>query len=152
MIRSMTRSSALSLALAACSAPSQGEASVVWLDRATFAAKVQPVLAARCGSPECHGRPERALSIYSPLRWRADPARLELDEPLSTAELDHDYVASCISASAGDPWDAPALTRKALGDKAGVYHGGGAIFDGTADPDYQALAAWIAAGPRAGAP
>lgn len=129
---------------AACGAPEQGTAEVRLRDRASFESAVQPVLAARCASPECHGRPERPFSTYAPLRFRADPARTHVDEPLDAAELLHNYVASNLFAEAGDPAEAPALTRKPLAERAGVFHGGGVVFDDPSDPDYAALAAWVA--------
>ncbi len=133
-------------AIAGCGAPDPGSSPVPLLDQAVFGAEVQPVLAERCANPTCHGRPERPLSIYAPRRWRADPRRVHLDEPLTADELRHNYVASCaLAAEAERPEDA-LLVRKPLGAEGGLYHGGGPVFDGVADDGYRVVLAWIAAG------
>jgi hypothetical protein len=126
-----------------CSTPQQASIEVRWLDQAVFNTGIEPILDARCASPQCHARPERALSLYAPLRWREDPSQTSVDEPLDPTELSHNYVASCVLAGAGDPADEPALIRKPLGEAGGLYHGGGAVFADTLDADYVAIKAWI---------
>lgn len=135
----------LALALVSCSTPQDTER-VPLLDRATFERDVQPVLASRCANPTCHGRPERALSVYAPLQWRADPLRTHLPEALTPQELDHNYAASCALAALPSADENALLARKPLGDAGGLYHGGGAVFDGPTDASYRTIAAWIARG------
>lgn len=132
------------VASASCTLPEQGRVDVRWLDRTTFDRDVQPILAARCASPQCHGHPARLYSIFAPLRFRADPERVSIDEPLSREELTHNYVASCVAEASADPIEAPWLMRKALGERGGVFHGGGVVFDDVSDPDYATLASWMA--------
>lgn len=87
------------LLLAGCSFPAQGEAPAVDLDYIAFVNDIQPIFEARCANPACHGRPERALSTYVPRRFRADPQKVHLDEPLTEQEMRHNYTAACILAS-----------------------------------------------------
>jgi len=130
----------------ACSVPASDDVEVRWLGYDDFVESVQPVLARACGNPSCHGRPERALSIYSTERWRADRDRLFLVEPLTATELEHNYTASCVLVTeAGLPAEA-LLLRKPLGSRAGVYHGGGDVFDGVTDRDYRKLLQWVEKG------
>lgn len=133
--------SSLSLSLA-CSAPELTRTPIPELDRAVFEREVQPMLAARCASPTCHGRPERALSVFAPGRWRSDAESVHLPGPLTEAELDHNYRASSALAADPAPGDAALLARKPLAG-GGLYHGGGALFDGPTDRDYLALRAWM---------
>lgn len=131
---------------AACGPVDESETPVRWLDHAEFAEAVQPVLAARCGNPSCHGRTARPFAIYSQRNWRLDPARTHLDEPLTETELRHNYDTSCVFASeAASPAEA-LLVLKPLAETAGVAHGGGVIFDGTSDRDYLTLLRWIEGG------
>lgn len=141
----MKLAAVLALALVSCSSQ-EGTISVPLLDRATFARDVQPVLAARCANPTCHGRPERGLSIYAPLEWRRDPSRTFVSEALTQEELDHNYAASCALASVPSPDENALLARKPLGATVGVYHGGGVVFDGPTDEAYRTIIRWIARG------
>jgi hypothetical protein len=70
-----------------------------------------------------------------------------LPEPLDERELRHNFLAACVFAGDGAGGEA-SLSRKPLGDAGGLYHGGGAIFDGRTDDDYRALVAWIHGGSR----
>jgi hypothetical protein len=131
---------------AGCALPEGDAQHVRWLDFESYVAEVQPVFAQRCGNPSCHGRAERAFSIYSPLQWRADPARTHLREPLTEAELVANYTVTCVLVTeAATPEDSVVL-RKALGDAAGTYHGGGAIFEGSTDREYRAVLRWMERG------
>lgn len=144
----MIRAMAAAALLAACSVPVEDATAVRWLDADAFEADVQPILAARCGNPSCHGRPDRPFAVYSPLQWRADAARTHLPEPLTDDELAHNYTAACVFVTeAGWPDDA-LLLRKPLAEAAGTYHGGGPVFDGTSDDDYRTVRAWVEGGWR----
>lgn len=142
----MIRAIAAAALLAACSVPVEDATAVRWLDVDAFEADVQPILAARCGNPSCHGRPDRPFAVYSALQWRADPARTHLPEPLTGDELAHNYTAACVFVSEAEHPDDALLLRKPLADAAGTYHGGGAVFDGTADDDYRTVRAWVHGG------
>lgn len=134
-----------SLALAGCAAPPEGDEDLRLLDRHTFSTIVQPILSKRCSNPSCHGRPERGLSIFAPGRFRADPSRVHLDEPLFEDELFHNYLSTCVfSGGSGEASDAPFAAKPLA---ARVYHGGGAVFAEATDRDYRTFVAWIEAGP-----
>jgi hypothetical protein len=118
-------------------------------DPEAFAAAVQPVLDARCSDPSCHGRPERPLSIYSPLRYRMDPARRFLSEPLTAAELLANQRSveafALASREAGQAASACLVACKPLAAAAGgCGHDGGAIFASRDDREYRALEGWLA--------
>lgn len=129
---------------AACSGPDSGALPVRFGDRATFDADVQPVLAARCANPTCHGRPERALSLFAPHRYRADPARTYIDEPLTEAELAHNHLSASALATEQERPEDSLLVRKPRAEDAGTYHGGGRVFVDDTERDYRTLVAWIA--------
>jgi len=126
-----------------CVAPEDEEVVLRSYDYDRFVAEVQPILAARCANPTCHGRPERALSIYSPLAWRADSARTYLIEELGEDELEHNYDVSRALASESAAPEYCLLLRKPLGDAASTYHGGGDVFEGETDPDYRTMLDWL---------
>ena len=126
-----------------CSAPSQGARDVAPLDRATFDARVEPVLVDRCATAECHGSSQRGLELYAPLEHRADPERVWLLEPLTEAELRHNFEASVVFARVEAWTGGPMLLRKPLADAIGEHHGGGAVFASDADRDWRALRDWV---------
>ena len=135
------------LALAACVELPPPEA-VPAPDLATFAADVQPVLDARCATPSCHGRPERPLTVFSPRRYRRDPARRFLDEPLAADELAANAasVASFGFTIGSDGLEDSLVLRKPLALAAGgARHQGGEIFVSRADREYRALYRWMSA-------
>lgn len=126
-----------------CVAPTEEEVALPRYDFERFAAEVQPVLAARCANPTCHGRPERPLSIYSPLAWRADASRTYLFEEVSEEELGHNYdVTRAMASDAPEP-EQTLLLRKPMGGLASTYHGGGDIFEGETDRDYRTMLEWL---------
>jgi len=127
------------VALAGCANVEQGTTELARLDRAEFAARVLPILTESCANPSCHGRPERALSLYAPRRFREDPTRTFLDEPLTAEELEHNFRASSALVDPHDV-DASLLLRKAIGRA----HGGGVLLDGPNDDRYRTLRAWAA--------
>lgn len=135
----------VAIALAACGAVDRDDVAVRWLDYDVFVTEVQPVLAEKCGNPSCHGRAERAFSIYSHRNWRQDPAALYLPDALTSDELAHNYEASCVLVSEVAAPQETLLLKKTLGNSAGIYHGGGAIFD-ESDRWYRILLAWVEKG------
>ncbi len=119
-------------------------------DQDAFVATIQPILAQRCANPSCHGRPERPLAIYAPMRFRRDPSRTHLDEPLTAREVEHNFWASVVlSTEAERPEDALFIAKPLAKIR---YHGGGAIFDSDDDLNYRHMLAWIADGHLKGAP
>lgn len=136
-----------SFALAAASCgPSQGVQPVAWLDRAAFERDIEPIVERQCADPTCHGRPERPLSLYAPLRWRADASRTHLPELLTADEVTHNWTAACLCASYPTRGEESLFAKKPLAG-AGLYHGGGAQWDGPTDPSYRAVLAWIRGAP-----
>lgn len=123
-----------------CSGPAPGLVATARLDREVFATEVLPILVEGCANPSCHGRPERGLSLYAPRRFREDPARTHLDEPLTAEELEHNFYATTALVDAADP-DGSLLLAKALGAR--VYHGGGAVLESVNDARYRAIRAWV---------
>jgi len=119
----------------------------VALDREFFRCNVQPVLAARCAFPACHGSVRRPLSIYAPGRERYQVGWDQPSTPITEFELDANFgIASgfATTTATGEPW----LLAKPL--TGGYYHRGADlygsenVFLSTSDPGYQILASWIA--------
>ena len=114
-------------------------------DYGRFVSEVQPILASRCANPSCHGRLDRPLAVYAIGMWRADPAQLFENTPLTADELRANYTRACSFIVAGA---APAdclLVRKPLApDAGGATHLGGVVFTDTAEADYRGLLDWIA--------
>ncbi len=111
------------------------------LDAAFFAARVQPILAARCATPVCHGSERRRLRVYAPGLFRRDPRRLHRDEALT----DDEVRANALSAeafAAGASAEESLLVTKPL-DR--VPHLGGRVFT-LPDDDWDTLVAWLRTG------
>ena len=130
----------------ACSLPDGDEEAVRWLDYEQFAVDVQPILAEHCGNPSCHGRPDRAFSLYSHRNWRVDPDELFLPSPLTSDELAHNYTSACVQSSETDNPEDTMLLLKPLGDVSGTYHGGGTLFADTTDRSYRIVLNWLESG------
>ena len=142
------RAALLTLGLAAC-AQSPAPEPLPAGDLGSFAETVQPVLDAHCADPSCHGRPERPLAIYSPLRYRLDPARRYLSEALTSQELAanlRSVEAFALAArEAGLSAAGCGVLCKPLAERAGgCGHAGGAIFPSADDREYRALESWLA--------
>lgn len=140
------RATLLAIALTGCANVEPGTTELARLDRAGFEVSVQPILAESCANPSCHGRPERALSLYAPRRFREDSSRTHLDEPLTPEELAHNFHAASALVDMQSIDQSPLL-RKSLGERSGSYHGGGVVFDGENDDRYRTLRAWAAGAP-----
>lgn len=130
------RAPTLLVALLGCVGNAPREAPA--LDPEVFAARVQPVLAARCASPACHGSDRRRLRVYAPGFFRADPARVHRDEPLSPEELRANERSAAAFALDVAPEES-LLVTKPLGR---VPHLGGRVF-AAPDDDCDALIAWL---------
>jgi hypothetical protein len=152
-----SRSLALVLAAAGC-AGDPGRVVLLRGDAATFASAVQPVYDARCADPSCHGRADRPLAIYSPTRFRRDPARTFIRESLDPEEIATNVRATAAFAldavEAGGTVDDSLVLRKPLPEEAGgAQHGGGVVFSSQSDREWRALRDWgraLASGPPDG--
>jgi hypothetical protein len=97
------------LVLGACQ-DTAGSVTLAPGDPAVYAASVQPILEARCGTLDCHGDEGRALRLYSETGLRAtDVLR---DRPLTAAELDANR-ASIVALPAEELVDKPLVGRLA---------------------------------------
>ena len=120
------------------------------LDREYFRCNVQPVLAARCAFPACHGTRVRPLAIFAPGRERLRVSWDRPTEPVTQDELDANFrlvTGFTTLESTGQPW----LLSKPLSTAAGGYYHRGADLYGTEDvfmtkddAGYQLLEKWIA--------
>ncbi|MCC6623909.1 MAG: hypothetical protein IT385_21805 [Deltaproteobacteria bacterium] len=110
-----------------------------------WVAEVQPVLAARCAEPTCHGSSSRALEVFALGLHRMDPRAVHRADPLTDAELRAGFLSSCgFLVDIARP-EASLLLRKPLARAAGgAGHAGGVVFEDTSDRDYRALSAWVA--------
>lgn len=112
-----------------------------------FAADVQPIVDAQCANPSCHGRVERPLSLFSPGRYRMDPERTFLDEPLSRDELEMNAraVAAFATEVAPEGVDGCLVLRKPLALAAGgCGHEGGVIWSSRDDREHRLVRGWLA--------
>jgi len=140
----------LVVVVAGCVTNLDAPAPPVALDRAYFRCDVQPVLAARCAFPACHGSARRPLAIYAPGRERYQVGWDRPTEGVTPYELDANFaIASgfATTTATGEPW----LLAKPLATRAGGYYhrgadlyGGDDVFLTKDDPGYQLLAGWIA--------
>jgi len=141
---------AVALAFAGCVASLDQPAPAVTLDRDYFRCNVQPVIAARCAFPACHGTQRRPLTIYAPGRERYQVGWDQPTAAITQFELDANFgVASgfTTTTATGEPW----LLAKPLATAAGGYYHRGSdlygsedVFMAVDDPGYQQLANWIA--------
>lgn len=106
-------------------------------DAARFAADVAPVFSARgCDTIECHGGGIRGTFALS---------------PVGDKDLEFDFAQAVWQADGDEPASSPLLRKPLAVSAGGAPHAGdadGGIFASTADPDYQAILAWITAGDR----
>lgn len=137
-------------ALAGCVDQLDAPAPAGALDRDYFRCNVQPVLAARCAFPACHGSVRRPLALYAPGRERYAVGWDRPTEPITQVELDANFgIASgfTTTSATGEAW----LLAKPLATTAGGYYhrgadlyGGSDVFLAKTDPGYQLIAGWIA--------
>lgn len=134
---------AASMWLCACAPASGGREPIPLASLEVYERSVQPHVAERCGSGGCHGREERPLALYTPGAYRADPARIFLDEPLTAWELREN--ARRLSAMAlGVRAERSFVVLKPLAVEAGgLWHGGGDVFAELDDPACRVLSAWL---------
>ena len=121
------------------------------LDRPFFRCRVQPVLAARCAFPACHGTNLRPFRVFARQRLRLEipPDRREAE---LTAEEETANFGRAL-AFVGDEKTPPLLLAKPLEAAAGgFYHRAKTlyadmdVFATADDPGYRQLADWVAGG------
>lgn len=133
----------------ACITPPTGDRDLPALDFEVYENDVQPILAERCANPTCHGRADRPLSIYAPGRYREDPSRTYLHEPLTEEELVVNYLGACaFSLGITDPGDCLLLRKPLAVDAGGAGHVGGDVWMAEDDAEYRVVEAWLAGGTR----
>ncbi len=127
-----------------CIGTPEGTTTVPVLDYETYAQDVQPIFVERCGNPTCHGRPERPFSVYGPERYRVDPARTFLDEPLSEHELLANYESACaFSLRATDPTTCLLLSKPLAVHAGGAGHLGGDVWVDRDELEYRIVEDWL---------
>ncbi len=129
------------------------------LDRVRFDCRVQPVLAAQCATPACHGDAERRMQVLAPGRMRMtaeliaasekqphDDATSGLHPPLTERELRFNFAqARSMVRVTGHIADSPLLMYPLAMGAGGHYHEPkGEVFPSRDDPDYVALYDWAA--------
>ena len=109
-----------------------------------FVEKVQPIFEERCGNSLCHGTPDRPLEIYSSRQHRADPEDVFLDEEVSEAELEKNYLrALSFIAVDGEAMDCELVRKPLDPDAGGVEHEGGVQFGDVNNREYSLLVDWV---------
>lgn len=111
--------------------------------RAGFELEAAPLLGKRCGDTSCHADEKRAFALYAVGRRRQRVADTYSSKPLSTSELDANFLATLGFLDAPAPLNT-TLLRKALGKG----HGGGAVFAHPSDPECQAVLRWLEGHPE----
>ena len=120
-----------------------GESTLPEGDPDVFAADVQPILAARCGNPACHGTAERPLEVYGVGLHRIDPADLFLETPLSDEEKYRNLTAAeAFLAGFAAAADSPLLTKPLSPDSGGSEHTGGVQWADPTESEYLTLLDW----------
>ena len=115
-------------------------------DPVAFTTAVQPILAARCANPGCHGDSARPLELYAEHQHRLDPNDVHRDLPLTDEELQLNYRRTCATLLGVVRPEAAPLLLKPLAEAAGgAGHAGGPVFFSTDDPELQALWRWVSA-------
>jgi hypothetical protein len=147
-MRAMFRLGMAALVVAACTdavnAPAIDPSTK--LDETVFRCSVEPILARQCSYTACHGQATTALRVYTPGKLRAMPPA-NIDDAIAPLTDDEEH-GNFTSASGFAESTAPVdnfLLRKPLPSSAGGFeHKGGAIYSGTKDAQYVAIAAWLA--------
>ncbi len=129
------------LTLLACLSPA--EQALELRDLESFEDQVQPVLAARCANPSCHGDAERPLELYALHFHRMDSAMLHRDTPLDHDELRANALRVLGVGVGLEPARSPALRKPLAVEAGGQEHVGGALFGDTGAVDYRSLRSWL---------
>lgn len=129
------------------------------LDRTYFDRAVQPVLARRCAFSDCHGTPERFLSLYARGRHRfpgidpEDGQPIGIMSPITREELDWNYDRARGFVDPSAPEKSLLLTKPLAEEAGGLYHRAATlygenldVFDDASETDYQVLVRWAFGG------
>jgi hypothetical protein len=108
-------------------------------DRAAYGADVEPVLAARCATLDCHGDPGRPLRLYSTTGLRADDSLRGRDAGLTDDEID-DNIAAIAAVDPGAPAEAHLLVRKPLAE---IGHEGGRVWASRSEAQVVCVQGWL---------
>ena len=126
------------------------------LDFATFTCIVEPVLAAECSFPACHGSPDRPFKTLSPGRMRlsdeyviarelltAEQVEDGIHPPLTEAEQRFNY-AQARSFATEPASDSALLSRPLAMAAGGRFHAPNAdVFTSTESDGYRAIERWL---------
>ena len=124
----------------ACSVTQVYESLDAVVDRDDWALHVQPYVAPRCATVDCHGDPRRPLRIYS-VEGLRDVSDREL--PLTRGEIDANVDSALGLAPSADA-EAHALVLEPLSTSAGGWHHAGEdIWLSRDDPGYLCLYLWL---------
>ncbi len=118
-------------------------------DRETFEESIQPLVALRCASRDCHGDPSRTLLLYSVEYFRLRPEKMAapLDEAaLLPAELDSNYTSLRYRMKGAGSAEETLLLRKVAPTELPWHlgHMGKGVFPTIHEPAYQDFVAWLA--------
>ena len=118
------------------------------LDEAAFRCKVEPILVKQCSYLACHGKAESALRVYSPGKLRQSSPTNNDDANAELTEVEHhgNYTSAAGFAVATAPADNWLLLKPLPANLGGYEHDGGAIYAGTTDPQFVAIATWLGGG------
>ncbi|MEB2324747.1 MAG: hypothetical protein OZ921_19685 [Sorangiineae bacterium] len=109
-----------------------------------FVTQAQPVLAARCSNPSCHGNPDRPLSVFAVHRYRLNAADTFLDAPLTREEQELNFArASAFLLEVGDASHSLLLAKPLAARAGGAGHDAVEVFGDREDYDYRRLRGWV---------
>ncbi len=109
-------------------------------DRDDWATHVQPYVAIRCGTLDCHGDPGRPFRVYAEEGLRIGSDR---EAMLTDREIDEN-VASAIGVGPHDDIASHPLLMEPLDPGAGGWdHVGLAVWYGQDEPGYLCLRGWL---------
>lgn len=151
------RALALTALLVGCQTTDE-VAPAVELDPHAFRCEVEPVLAARCSQPTCHGSGRRPFRVFAVNRLRLNPVRAQtgyvLNQPMTAEEHQANYEMTMGFVDAGDHEQSLLLMKPLDSDAGGYYHQGKTlygnqdVFTTEDDPGYRAIEAWLEGGTR----
>ncbi len=111
-----------------------------------FEEEVQPLLADRCGNPNCHGNAGRPFEIFSVHQHRLDTTEVYMDQQINSDELWLNIESARAFIEPETSAQGCLLIRKPLSEDAGgASHGGGRQFHSLTDVDTQILLRWVSA-------
>jgi hypothetical protein len=137
------------LLVAACQTVDQPRA-LPALDEPYFRCRVQPILTKDCATFACHGDGRRYFRVFARNRLRAGGTEKDRNAALTEAERAANFDAARAVVDPDKPSESPLLKKPLEAAAGGWFHRGALIYNGgnvfltAADPDYTALAMWVA--------